>query len=175
MPHPPHSSYILNSPRLAFRTWTPEDIPLAVSLWGNPEVTQTIGGPFSESQILERLAREIASQLAHKLQYWPVFLRGSGEFVGCCGLHPYNLEKQTFELGYHLCPEFWGKGFAMEAAQAAISYAFRTLGLSGIYAGHHPDNINSKRILENLGFHYIREELYPPTGLINPLYFLPRP
>jgi len=175
MPGSLQPDYFLKSSRLAFRTWTMADAPLALSLWGNPEVTQSLGGPFSESQVLERLAREIANQLTYKLQYWPIFLQAGGAFVGCCGLHPYNLEKQMFELGYHLCPQYWGKGFATEAAQAAISYAFGTLGLSGIYAGHHPGNDNSKRILEKVGFRYIHDEIYPPTGLMNPLYFLTRP
>ena len=103
------------------------DVPLAQTLWGNIEVSKSIGGPFSEAQIYERLAREIANQLTCKLQYWPVFLLANDEFAGCCGLRPYKLEKQMFELGYHLCPQFWGKGLATEAAQTVIAYAFGTL------------------------------------------------
>jgi [ribosomal protein S5]-alanine N-acetyltransferase len=148
------------------------DTPLALALWGNLEVTQPLGGPFSESQILDRLAREIANHHTHKFQYWPVFFRENNEFAGCCGIHPYNLEKQMFELGYHFLPQFWGKGLATEAAQAVISYAFGSLGLKIIYAGHDPANLNSKRILEKLGFRHIRDEIYPPTGHINPLYSL---
>jgi len=172
MPTASQPAYFLKSPRLGFRTWAMADIPLAQTLWGNPEVTKTIDGPFSDSQIHERLAREIANQLAYKLQYWPIFLLATGEFVGCCGLHPYNPETRTFELGYHLCPQFWGKGLAPEAAQAAISHAFGTLGLKEIYAGHQPGNVTSKKILEKLGFRFVRDEIYPPTGQINPLYIL---
>jgi RimJ/RimL family protein N-acetyltransferase len=172
---PPTTSYFLKSPRLAFRTWTLADAPLAISLWGNLEVTRTLGGPFSESRILQRLAREIADQLTFKLQYWPVFLRTNNEFAGCCGIRPYKLEDQMFELGYHFLPQFWGKGLATEAAQAAVSYAFDALGLAILYAGHHPGNLVSKHILEKLGFRFLRDEIYPPTGHLNPLYSLARP
>ena len=172
---PPQNTYFLNSPRLGFRTWSMEDVPLALALWGNLEVTKTFGGPFSESQILERLAREIANQLSYKLQYWPVFLLATNEFAGCCGLRLYKQGKQIFELGFHFLPQFWGKGLATEAAQAVISYAFGPLALKGLFAGHHPDNAASKKVLEKLGFRYTHDELYPPTGLMNPSYFLAPP
>ena len=172
---PPQSSYFLQSPRLGFRVWTIEDLPLALLLWGNPEVTRTFGGPFSEAQIHERLAREIANQLAYKLQYWPVFLLENEDFAGCCGLRPYKQGNQIFELGFHFCPRYWGKGFATEAAQAVISYAFGPLGLKGLFAGHHPQNATSARVLQKLGFRHTHDELYPPTGLMNPSYFLAPP
>lgn len=168
-------NYFLRSPRLGFRTWTLEDAPLALRLWGNAEVTHTFGGPFSERQILERLAREIAEQLTYKLQYWPVFLLADKEFAGCCGLRPYKTGKQIFELGFHFLPEHWGKGLATEAAQAVVSYAFGTLGLKGLFAGHHPDNAASAKVLGKLGFRYTHDEIYPPTGDIHPCYFLAPP
>lgn len=171
----PQSSYFLQSPRLGFRVWTMEDLPFALSLWGNLEVTRTFGGPFSEGQIHERLVREIANQLAYKLQYWPVFLLDDDDFAGCCGLRPYKQEKRIFELGFHFCPQYWGKGFATEAAQAVISYAFGPLGLKGLFAGHHPQNATSARVLQKLGFRYTHDELYPATGLMNPSYFLAPP
>ena len=172
---PAQPSYFLKSPRLGFRTWSMEDVPLALSLWGNLKVTNTFGGPFSESQIFERLAREIANQLACQLQYWPVFLLENDAFAGCCGLRPYKQGKQIFELGFHFLPQFWGKGLATEAAQAVIAHAFGPLRLKGLIAGHHPDNVASKKVLEKLGFRYTHDELYPPTGLMNPSYFLAPP
>ncbi len=168
-------NYFLKSARLGFRTWTMEDVPLALSLWGSLEVTHTFGGPFSEAQILERLAREIANQLAYKLQYWPVFLRENDEFAGCCGLRPYKTGKQIFELGFHFLPQFWGKGLATEAAQAVIAYAFGPLILKGLFAGHHPDNAASASVLKKLGFRYTCDEIYPPTGELHPSYFLEPP
>lgn len=175
MPPLPQPNYFLQTARLGFRTWAMEDVPLAIQLWGNAEVTHTFGGPFSEPQILERLAREIANQLACKLQYWPVFLLENNEFAGCCGLRPYKEGKQIFELGFHFLPQFWGKGLATEAAQAVISYAFGPLALKGLFAGHHPENAASAQVLKKLGFRYTHDELYPPTGQVHPSYFLAPP
>ena len=175
MPAAPQPNHFLKSPRLGFRTWSMDDVPLAVKLWGNAEVTHTFGGPFSEPQILERLAREIANQLAWKLQYWPIFLLENADFAGCCGLRPYKEAKQIFELGFHLLPQFWGKGFATEAAQAVISHAFGPLNLKGLFAGHHPGNAASAQVLKKLGFRYTHDELYAPTGAMHPSYFLAPP
>jgi hypothetical protein len=44
-------------------------------------------------------------------------------------------------------------------------YAFDNLKATDIFAGHNPNNTNSKKILERLGFHYICDEYYAPTGL----------
>jgi RimJ/RimL family protein N-acetyltransferase len=80
-----------------------------------------------------------------------------------------------YEIGFHLRPDFWRKGFAVEAASAAILYAFNILRAEGLFAGHNPKNIASKHVLGKLGFRYIRDEFYAPTGLYHPSYELKHP
>ena len=94
--------YFLQSPRLGFRHWSRADLPLAQALWGNPEVTRFIGGPFSPEKIQERLNTEIDLCSRHNVQYWPIFLLESHEHAGCAGLRPYRPENSIFELGVHL-------------------------------------------------------------------------
>jgi len=172
--HPP-LNYFLTTERLGFHHWTPEDLPLAMALWMNPEVTRLIGGPLSPELVEERLRREIELQESLGVQYWPIFLRATGEHVGCAGLRPYQRTTDIYELGFHLLPASWNKGLAQEAARAVIDYAFTTLGARGLFAGHHPENAASRRVLEKLGFRYTHDELYAPTGLMHPSYFLDRP
>src|SRR5216684_4242363 len=78
--------YFLKTERLGFSLWQPDDLPLAQALWGDAQVSRLIGGPFSPQQVEQRLAREIAHLDSVGVQYWPLFLLRSGEFVGCCGL-----------------------------------------------------------------------------------------
>jgi [ribosomal protein S5]-alanine N-acetyltransferase len=162
--------YFLQSERLGFRTWSEADCDLAMGLWGDPEVTRLIGGPFSEEQVRERLSREIATMQSHGIQYWPIFLLATGEHVGCCGLRPYRVDEGTYEIGVHLRRAFWGQGYAPEATQAVTAYAFTTLGVKALFAGHNPANEASRRVLEKLGFRYTHDEYYPPTGLDHPSY-----
>jgi RimJ/RimL family protein N-acetyltransferase len=169
---PQTTTYFLQSERLGFRTWSEADIDLAMSLWGDPEVTRLIGGPFSRGQVQERLSREMATMQSHGIQYWPIFLLVTGEHAGCCGLRPYKSEEGIYEVGVHLRKTFWGQGYAPEVVQAVIRYAFHTLGVKALFAGHNPGNAASRRVLEKLGFRYTHDEYYPPTGLDHPSYLL---
>ena len=162
----------MHTQRLGFRTWTESDLNLAQGLWGDAEVTRLIGGPLSAERVQQRLAQEIANQAAYGTQYWPVFLLTNDEHVGCCGLRPYASEPRVYELGFHLRRIYWGQGLAVEAARAVIEYAFDRLDAAGLFAGHHPANEPSRRMLIKLGFHYTHDEFYPPTGLRHPSYRL---
>lgn len=169
------NSYFLKSKRLGFRCWADEDLPLALALWGDPQVGRFIGGPFSARKVQERLTEHITMMKVHNIQYWPVFLLAHGEFVGCAGLRPYQPDKKIYELGAHLLPAYWGQGFASEASQAVIDLSFGTLGAKGLLAGHHPNNAASRKLLPKLGFRYVGEEYYEPTGMVEPTYLLEPP
>lgn len=165
-------TYFLKAERIGFSKWTKEDIPLALSLWGEKEVTQYIcaTGEFSNQDVIERLLLEMENDARFGIQYWPIFSFQDGEFLGCCGLRPHNMEKGIFELGFHLKSRQWGKGYATEAANAVIYYAFDTLRVSNLIAGHHPQNEGSRKVLAKLGFHRIDDAYYPPTGLYHAAY-----
>jgi [ribosomal protein S5]-alanine N-acetyltransferase len=169
---PGEGQYFLRSQRLGFRPWSDTDIDLAMGLWGDPEVTRLIGGPFSIEQVRERLAREMATLREHGVQYWPVFLLATEEHAGCCGVRPYRVEDKVYELGSHLRKAHWGRGYALEAARAVIGHAFTALGATALFAGHHPANEVSRRLLTALGFAYTHDEYYAPTGLCHPSYLL---
>ena len=166
------TAYFLRSERLGFRSWSDADIDLAMGVWGDPEVTRLIGGPFSRTQVWERLSREIATMQSHGVQYWPIFLLLTDRHVGCCGLRPYKSEEGIYEIGVHLRRPYWGQGYAPEATRAVMEYGYNILGVKALFAGHNPANVASRRVLEKLGFRYTHDEFYPPTGLHHPSYLL---
>ena len=155
--------------RVVFRRWTDDDLPLARGLWGDARVTALIGGPFDDDAVRARLAAEIAMEAEHGTSYWPIFER-SGAHLGCCGLRPYR-EPGVLELGVHLVFGAGGHGIASEAARAAMAFGIDALGATAIFAGHHPDNAASRRMLAKLGFAWERDELYAPTGRMHPSYY----
>ncbi len=168
------SQYFLKTNRLGFRKWTEGDLPIALTLWGDHDVTRLIDarGKLSEVQVKEKLAEEIAIEKEHGVQYFPIFLLRTDEHVGCCGVRPYDLDKGLYEIGFHIVKKFWRQGFAHESAKAMIEYAFDKLKAAGLFAGHHPNNKASKLLLEKLGFHYTHDEYYAQTGLEHPSYLL---
>ncbi len=168
----PTRSYFLASARLGFGTWSWDDLPLAMGLWGDPDVTRLTGGPFTAAQVRERLAKEIHNLEQHGIQYWPLFARETGEHVGCCGIQPRDAANGVCELGFQLRRAWWGRGLARDAAQVVIAHAFTQCSVRALFAGHHPSNGASRRLLGNLGFQYTHDELYAPSGQLEPCYLL---
>jgi RimJ/RimL family protein N-acetyltransferase len=165
--------------RLVARSWEIADLPLAMELWGDPAVTALIDsrGKLTKDQVGEKLRAEIERERSGGVQYWALFDRRNGEFVGCGGLRPwvYTPGEANFEVGFHLVKRCWGKGFATEAALGALEYAWEKMRVSKVYAGHHPDNRASKKILKKLGFAFIGNVFYEPTGLMHPSYVCKAP
>lgn len=160
--------------RLYFRTWSEADLDLARGLWGDPRVTKfiTARGELTEEEIRARLKLEIENEKKYGVQYWPVFFKGSHEHAGCCGLRPYDLTRNIYEIGFHIRSAFWGQCLASEAALGVMDFAFNKLSASGLFAGHNPQNTTSRHLLEKLGFRYMHDEYYAPTGLQHPSYML---
>jgi len=166
--------YFLRSERLGFRPWSTDDVELAAAVWEDPRVTRFVGGPFARERVIERLEHEIATMNSRGVQYWPTFRLADGAHVGCAGLKPSRSGDDVLELGFYVRPEHWGLGYASESARAVIEHAFDVLGVRALFAGHHPANDGSRRVLERMGFRYSHHELYPPTGLEHPGYLLER-
>lgn len=162
----------LTSPRLAFRHWTAADLPLAFSLWGDPEVAHYLGGALSLEATAAKLQTEMDRQQTYGIQYWPVFHRKTSVFIGAAGLRPFNDEPNVRELGVHIGRAFWSEKLGEEAARAVMSYAFHQLHLQALTAGHNPGNMHSKALLQRLGFIYTHAQPWGPLQLQHPFYRL---
>jgi len=164
--------YFLYTDRIAFSHWAQTDYDLAILLWGDEVVTKYISktGKFTEREIIERVNTEIKNEEVFRIQYWPIFEKETEDFIGCCGLRPYRIEDYVYEIGFHLRTKYWGQGFATEAALATIRHAFNNLNAATLFAGHHPNNTDSEKVLRKLEFEYIGDEYYEPTGLYHPSY-----
>ncbi|XBO85803.1 GNAT family N-acetyltransferase [Bacillus licheniformis] len=121
--------YFLQTKRIGFSLWAKENLNLAKTLWGNQDVAKflTADGIMTDSEIRNRLLLEIEQYKTHGVQYFPIFKTRNNEFIGCCGLRPYGPENDVYELGFHLVRSAWGKGYASEAAEAMIEYAFNKI------------------------------------------------
>ena len=166
--------YFIKTIRIGFSNWSDADLNLASQLWGESEVTQYIcsTGKFTQEDIVNRLNTEINNHALYHIQYWPIFELSTEELIGCCGIRPFKSDSNSYELGFHLRSKYWGQGYASEAAKAAIDYSFHILKAKKLYAGHHPQNKASEKLLLKLGFQPIGTEFYAPTGLYHPSYEL---
>lgn len=95
----------------------------------------------------------LASYARHGHGLWLVTRREDGAPIGICGL----LKRDALDdvdLGYALKPAYWGRGYALEAARAAMEWGRGTLGLSRIVAIVQPANAPSIAVLEKLGLRF---------------------
>lgn len=102
---------------------------------------------------LEEFVREFAAgRFAHFLALVP---KDNAETcMGWVFLRPTE-DGEWVELGYRLAHAHWGQGYVPEAAAALIDMAFDRLGLDRVMAMAVPENRNSKRVMEKLGFSYV--------------------
>jgi ribosomal-protein-alanine N-acetyltransferase len=148
------------SARLTFRSWTEEDAALAEALWCDSEVTHYFGGAMTREQAHTRLEIERKCENRLGVQYWPMFLRETGEFAGCAGLRPWQMDAKTIEAGVHLMRSSWGLRLGEEALRAVLAYGLDALGLATIVAGHGAGHNNSQKLLERVGFAYTHNILW---------------
>jgi RimJ/RimL family protein N-acetyltransferase len=79
---------------------------------------------------------------------------GSTSFAGFVGLSTPRFDAHftpCIEIGWRLALDYWGHGYATEAARAALAFGFSEAGLDEIVALTVPDNIRSRRVMEKIG------------------------
>ena len=98
-----------------------------------------------------------------------IILKESGKHIGWCGIGVSSFDIKQKEIYYLIAREHWGKGYAKEAAAVLLDYGFNVIGLNEIIAICKPDNIASKKVIENTGlkFKYIIEGLPEEFNFFN--------
>jgi ribosomal-protein-alanine N-acetyltransferase len=99
------------------------------------------------------------------LGLWATIYKGSGEFIGRCGLLPWTIEGQyEVEVAYTIAEKYWGQGLGTEVAQAVLHYGFEKLHLSRLICQIDAENIASRMVAEKIGMTFekeARDELGP--------------
>jgi ribosomal-protein-alanine N-acetyltransferase len=151
---------IFETPRLWLRQFTLDDASLLVALNSNPQVLKYLHEPLltTEEQALHVLENIILPQYKNKLGRWAIYIKETGEFIGWCGLK-YLADRDETDLGYRLMQQYWGKGYAYEAAKHTLDYGFNHLHLNTIVGRAHIENTASLKILEKIGMHYVNDEV----------------
>jgi [ribosomal protein S5]-alanine N-acetyltransferase len=149
-------SVIIETQRLLLRKFTPDDVQLIYNLNNDQEVTRFTHDPvWNLNHAKEILEKNILPQYTlYNHGRWAVHLKPNHEFIGWCGLK-YRPELDEVDLGYRFMKQFWGRGYATEAAFASIKYGFEKLNLLATTGRAEPANIASCKVLERCGMLYI--------------------
>ena len=150
---------MLETPRLLLRPFGPGDAERIHPIYSDPLVMRYVAtGPMADILVTERLLEDYnAHQQRLGYSFWAVIERSSGALIGDAGL--YRTPTGEVELGYTLGLQWWGRGYATEAASAWLECAFSSLGIFEVVALAEPANVASLHVLEKLGMRRTGERI----------------
>jgi RimJ/RimL family protein N-acetyltransferase len=149
--------------RLQFRQYTNDDFPFFASLWADPDVVQFVGKGVTRS----------AEEARKSFDEWllPGYRNGRGLYlilhketrqpIGHAGVVQQAVDgKKEYEIGYWIAKEFWGNGYATEAASFFKQYATKELQLKRLICLIQQQNKKSVNVALKLGMTYEKDTTF---------------
>lgn len=142
----------LDTERLTLRPLREDDVRAFFELSQDPEVFRFVGD--RRAPTLQEAWRAVAGWIGHWAMrgygQWAIEEPKSGRFIGRAGIiNPVDWPGP--EVGYVLGRAYWGRGYATEAAGAAMSWGFEQIGFDDLISLIDPDNAASIRVATRLG------------------------
>ena len=141
----------LETERLLLRAWKPEDFEDYARFMADPEVMRYLSGdPLSRNDAWRNMALFVGHWVLRGYGMWAVERKSDHAFLGRVGL--WNPEGWPgLEVGWTIGREYWGQGYASEAARVAMEYAFLTQGVDRVISTIDIRNENSQKVAQRLG------------------------
>lgn len=143
---------ILSTARLRLEPYRDSHFDGLLSMNSDPEVMRFFERTDTADDVRAQIV--MVQERWERLGYswWAFIDREAGRLVGAgCIQNIEGNEANPIEVGWRLRPERWGKGFATEAGQAMLRFAFDDLKVPEVYGVADPENHASLRVMERLG------------------------
>lgn len=151
---------ILETERLILRPPSAEDFEPWVAFAADPEVAAFIGGVQTPAMAWRSICAVTGSWTINGFSMFSVIEKATGRWVGRLGpWMPHGWPGP--EVGWALAREAWGKGYAVEGATAAMTWAFEELGWPEIIHAIDPTNTRSLNVARRLGSEHLRDDVLP--------------
>ncbi len=149
---------ITETPRLTIRTYTLEDVEDCFDIYSRKEVAEWLHAEPTPNLDVQReyLSNRIATyqdKYNSELGFYAMELKETGKVIGSIMLK-HLPDDEKVEIGWHLNPDYWGKGYVTEAAEALLEYGFEKRGLDTVYAITLQDNTRSQAVCKRIGMVY---------------------
>lgn len=158
----------LRTDRLLLRRWRESDREPFAAMGADPEVMRYFPATLTRAESDALAARADALFDQHGYGLWALEHASSGTFLGFTGLAPMPVGipgSGGVEVGWRLAREFRGRGYATEAARAALGFAFGELALSEVHSITAVINLPSRAVMERLGMTFVDEFEHPRVAL----------
>ena len=141
---------VLETERLILRGWREEDAEAVTAITTDEEAARFIGGVSEEWQAFRTVCTFIGHWQLRGFGFFAVEEKAGGECLGWCGLWRPDGWPEN-EIGYSLRRSAWGKGYATEAAHAALTYAYEVQGWTTAVSCIDAKNAGSQNVAKRLG------------------------
>ena len=145
---------VAETERLVLRRESPGDLAVWLEHMNTPRVMAMVGGVQPPEKVAESFAKMAAAEAEGEPPFLLVALKSDGTLIGKCGLATIETElapdelKGAIQVGWTLRADYWGFGYAREAAEAALMLAFERLDLARLYAQTSERNTASWRLMQ---------------------------
>ena len=148
------SDAVITTERLILRGWRDSDLEPFHAMCSDPRVMATLGPLMTLDETRALIVRVEGFRAEYGYTFWALERRADGAFLGWCGVKPgpkgIPIEGEL-EIGWRLAHDYWGQGYAREAAQATLDWVWRTLDVPLVAAITSVGNRNSWGLMERLG------------------------
>ena len=145
---------VLTTPRLTLRCFTEDDLGPYAALNTDPEVVEHLGGPVSREYTEEMADWANGLYLREGIGLLAVERTEDAAFLGMCGLHHLDAYPDDIEIAWRFAREYWGHGYATEAARAWLDYGFAVKGLDRVISVTEESNVRSLGVMRRLGMRF---------------------
>ena len=146
-------TYIETS-RLILRDWKEEDIPLFALMNADPHVMEYFLQPLTPEESLNFYHRIQKEFQTCGFGLYAVERKEDHAFMGYTGLHQITFDVDFapgIEIGWRLAHEYWGHGYAPEAATACLEYTRKQPDITELYSFTSLPNLRSERVMQKIG------------------------
>jgi RimJ/RimL family protein N-acetyltransferase len=150
---------VAETERVILRRWVPGDVEAWLEHLNTPEATAHLGGVRTPEEVAEKFDKMSRAWEEYGFSFLMVALRDGGVFLGTCGIARIESDaaptelKGAVQIGWQLRADYWGQGYAVEAARAVMDFGFERPGVDSIYSQTSHANRASWRVMEKLGMH----------------------
>ena len=158
---------LIQTPRLYLRPFSKEDEQKAASLLCNEAfMAFSPTGALNINQARVRFAQILKSYEKNGIGKFAVIEESSKYLIGYCGIESCEIDGEShLELGFRLCVNYRGLGYATEAASAVLRYAMAQ-GIEKVIAFTEPGNQASINVLQKLGFRAYRKSFFSDMPVV---------
>ena len=155
----------IETERLYLRQWRASDFAIFAEMNADLDVMKYFPKPLSP-KVSDAIANKCSQLIKDKgWGFWAVSLKETDTFIGMVGLNEAHADMPfapTVEIAWRLHKDYWGQGYATEAARASLNFAFDTLGFDEVVAFTAVINKHSQLIMQRIGMSNTQQNFYHP-------------